>query len=671
MRYRQVHLDFHTSPLIEGIGSRFDAKAFAKAFKDAHVDSVTIFSKCHHGVSYHPTSIGKMHPHLDFDLTRAQMDALHAEGINVPVYLTATWDEYAAHTHPEWRTVAPDHSLPMWIPEHGNGVGWAFLDFASPYLDYLVAQTEEVMERFPDADGIFMDIAFQLPSISAFARDKMDALGLDWTDPADQSRFMVTSVDNFFARIRDAVKKHDPNMRLFFNSGHIRRGMRQHYADYYSHLEIESLPTAGWGYEHFPLSARYVDPLGTEFLGQTGKFHTHWGEVGGYKTPEALIYECAAMMSHGARCLVGDHLHPTGSIDTSTMDIIGKAYDWVEAHEPWARDSINRADIALLSAEAASHPVPGNPPGTHDSANEKADEGAVRLLLEAKFAFDVIDLESDPSAYKLVILPDIIAVDDQLRARLDAYVAQGGRVLMTGKSGIGENGFLFDVGADWKGTSENDRGDFLLPIEPLRASFVGDPLFMYRAAERITVTNGVSLGEMYEPYFNRSPRHFSGHVNAASKPEPSGFAAGVQKGGFTYLSFPIFTCYFEVGAVAMLEIAEKLIDFALGTERLMRTSLPRAGRISVRSQEDERRDVVYLLHANPSLRGNHFGAPVQPIQDIVTLSDIAVDLAVRGEPASVRIVPGGEDLPFSVDDGRVRFVVPRLTGQEMIELAYT
>ena len=65
MRFRQVHLDFHTNATIPGIGSRFDAKAFGKAFKDAYVDSVTVFSKCHHGVSYHPTEVGKMHPNLD------------------------------------------------------------------------------------------------------------------------------------------------------------------------------------------------------------------------------------------------------------------------------------------------------------------------------------------------------------------------------------------------------------------------------------------------------------------------------------------------------------------------------------------------------------------------------------------------------------------------------
>ena len=667
MRFRQIHLDFHTNATIPGIGSRFDAKAFGKAFKDAYVDSVTVFSKCHHGVSYHPTKVGKMHPGLEFDLLRAQIDALHAEGINAPVYLTATWDEYAAHTHPEWRTVSPDGSLPMFRAEHGNGVGWAFLDFSTPYLDYLCAQTEEVMERYPDADGIFMDISFQLPSISAFAQDKMDALGLDWTSAEDRAKFTAMAVDNYFARVRDAVRKHDPKMPLFFNSGHMRRGLRKHYADYYTHLELESLPTAGWGYEHFPLSARYVDPLGIPFLGMTGKFHTHWGEVGGYKKPEALLYECGAMLAQGAHCSIGDHLHPTGRIDQSTMDTIRPAYKWVAEREAWAVDTTNRAEIALLSAEAAGRPSLAGVPGHH----EGPDEGAVRVLLEGKFAFDVVDLDSDFSKYRLLILPDAINVDPKLKARIEKYVAKGGRVLLTGKSGIDpETGFVFDVGAEWKGTSGNAGGDYMLPLKELRADFVNDPLFMYQPAEKIRLKGGKSLGQVFEPYFDRTPRHFSGHVNAASKPDASGFAAGASKGSFTYFSFPIFSCYYEVGAVAMLEVAEKLISSALDGERLVTTTLPRAGRVTVRSQKANKRDIVHLLHATPALRGTTRGAPVQPIQDLVTLRDIGVSVEAVAKVKAVRLVPSGEALAFTQKDGRVGFTVPSVTGHEMVEIAY-
>ena len=45
MRRRQVHLDFHTSEKIEGIGSVFSKENFQQMLKKGHVDSITVFSK--------------------------------------------------------------------------------------------------------------------------------------------------------------------------------------------------------------------------------------------------------------------------------------------------------------------------------------------------------------------------------------------------------------------------------------------------------------------------------------------------------------------------------------------------------------------------------------------------------------------------------------------------
>lgn len=612
-----------------------------------------------------------MHPHLDFDLLRAQIEALHSVNIKAPIYLTATWDELAATNHPEWRTVSPEGGSPR-AGTDPNGAGWAFLDYSTPYLDYLCAQTEEVMKNYPEGDGIFMDIALQLPSVSVSAQRGMDALGMDWTNPDDRRKFTDLTMENFFDRVTDAVRKHDPKKPLFFNAGHVRKGRRDHYAKYYTHLELESLPTAGWGYDHFPLSARYADTLGMPFLGMTGKFHYHWGEVGGYKKPEALVYECGAMLAHGAWCSIGDHLHPTGKVDASSMHIIGTAFKWVADREAWAENSTNRAQIALMSAEAVDPFDFVGMPSEKKDLYEGPDSGASRVLLEGQFTFDVVDRESDLSQYRLLILPDVIRVDASMKEKIDAFVAGGGNVLMTGRSGIDpERGFVFDIGARWNGTAPYTHGDYLLPTPELRAEDVNDPLFMYKPSEQITVTDGQSLGEIYAPYFDRSPRHFSGHVNAASLPEPTEFAAGVRKGAFTYLAHPVFTSYYMAGAVAMLEIAENAIRSALGEVPLISVDLPRAGRVTVRRQEAEKRDVVHLLYATPVQRGNLEGRVIQPIQDLVPLHDIAVTMRVDAQVASVRLVPEGTELDFTATEGQIAFTVPELRGHQMVEVSYT
>ena len=106
-------------------------------------------------------------------------------------------------------------------------------------------------------------------------------------------------------------------MPVFHNSGHVTVGDTE-ILKHFSHLELESLPTGGWGYDHYPMSAAYCRNLGLDFLGMTGKFHTTWGEFGGIKHPNALRYECAAMLANGSKCSVGDQLHPDGALDEST-----------------------------------------------------------------------------------------------------------------------------------------------------------------------------------------------------------------------------------------------------------------------------------------------------------------------------------------------------------------
>ncbi|MFZ4682972.1 MAG: beta-galactosidase, partial [Terrimicrobiaceae bacterium] len=82
--FRQVHLDFHTSPHIPAIGTKFDKARWQDTLQEARVNSITLFSKCHHGWSYHPTKVGKIHPHLNFDLLRAQYDACKEIGVAAP-----------------------------------------------------------------------------------------------------------------------------------------------------------------------------------------------------------------------------------------------------------------------------------------------------------------------------------------------------------------------------------------------------------------------------------------------------------------------------------------------------------------------------------------------------------------------------------------------------------
>jgi len=668
LRFRQVHLDFHTSRDVPDVGAAFSRERWQQALKIGHIDSITTFAKCHHGWSYHPTRVGRTHPSLCFDLLRAQYEAAKEIDVCVPIYLSAGVDELAAEGHPAWVEQYADGPRPPL-----GDLRWRDLCFHSPYLDYLCEQIGEVVELFPGCDGIFLDIVSQGPCICPSCIRWMKEQGLDPCDPRSIRRCADHALQHYYERATAACRRVRENTPVFHNSGHIQRGHRQRYLDHFSHLELESLPTGGWGYDHFPISAKYCDKLPFDYLGMTGKFHTTWGEFGGYKHPNALRYECAAMLAYGSKCSVGDQLHPSGAVDMSTYRLIGAAYSEVESKEAWCRGTTNVADVGLLSSAALCV----------DPADrrrcEDADTGACRMLLEGHVLFDVLDADMPFSDYKLLILPDHIVVTAPLKERLDAYLACGGKMLLTGTSGFGPDGAgpQFDLGAAWFGESEYVP-DYIRPNPQYLPDWLDSPFVMYMRGQRIKPTMGRPLGDVFDPYFNRDARRFCGHQHAPPLPTPSGYACGVSHGRVVYLCHPVFSIYRSLGAVVYKHYLLSVLRSFMGLPSV-EASLPSAARVVLRQQQSSRRYVLHLLYGNPSLRGGEVElaggtlagrSSIEVIEDLPPLHNVAVTVRTEQPIDNVTLQPQGQPLAFMAERGVVRFVVPVLACHQIIALGW-
>lgn len=663
LRFRQVHLDFHTSPHIPDVGSKFDKAQWQEALKAGHVDSITCFSKCHHGWSYHPTEVGKIHPHLEFDLLRAQMEASKEIGVNVPIYLSAGVDDMIWREHPEWREISIEGAYMGWGAPM-NQPGFAMMCFNTPYLDFLCNQIREAVRMFPDANGVFLDIIFQGECCCKWCMADMMELGFDPDKPHDRRAFADQVLLKYYRETTAACRAYDPDMPVFHNSGHISKG-KQDILQYFSHLELESLPTGGWGYDHFPMSAKYVANLDFDYMGMTGKFHTTWGEFGGYKHPNALRYECAAIIANGAKCSVGDQLHPSGEMDTSTYRVIGAAYAEVEAKEAWCDNVRPVADIAVLSSES-------------ETGNRAPDTGAGRVLLEEHLLFNLIDRRMDFSPYKLLILPDEITLDNDLKSKLDAYLQSGGKLLLTGKSGLAPNGgFAVDIGGEYAGESPH-QPDYLEAGDALRPDFVDSPLVMYVKSQQVKATSGEVLARIREPYFNRTWKHFCSHQHAPAA-ELSEYAGAIRRDNVLYLAHPAFTLYYGQGAVAYKQYAANAMRLMLDGPTLT-TNMPSTGRVTLMEQESEGRYVLHLLYASTISRGANVqfspegfvrnSTPLEVIEDLVPLRDVEVSLKLPKQVKRVTLEPQGREIEFKAQDGRLMLKVDEFTCHQMVVLHY-
>ncbi len=141
---RQIHLDFHTFEKIAGIGADFDADRFADTLKRAHVNSVTLFSRCHHGWIYYDTQAfpERRHPYLTRNLLAEQIAACHARGIRVPIYVTVKWDQYSAEAHPEW--------LARFLEYTGNEQARRIIEKTVDFYPIMV-EPSGIVENYTDA----------------------------------------------------------------------------------------------------------------------------------------------------------------------------------------------------------------------------------------------------------------------------------------------------------------------------------------------------------------------------------------------------------------------------------------------------------------------------------------------------------------------------------------
>ncbi len=611
LRYRQVHLDFHTSEAVPTVGDRFDKEQFKAALRAGHVDSITLFSKCHHGWAYHPSEANEMHPKLKFDLLGAQLEACREIGVNAPVYLSAGHDEKYARRHPE--------DIVKGTPGAGvdflNQTGYHLLCYNTPYLDILIAQIEEVMRRYNPL-GIFLDISAPRICYCQRCLESMREKGLDPHNPADMKKHADMVYAEYCRRTGEAVRKYNPDATIFHNAGNITRGRRDQ-ADFDTHLELESLPTGGWGYDHFPMSASYSRSLGKEFLGMTGKFHLSWGEFGGFKHPNALRYETALSIAEGAKCSVGDQLHPTGEMNMSTYRLIGKAYAEVEAKEPYVRGADQITDIAILSSEAFT-----NRPNIHC----QPDEGAARILFEGKYLYNLVDQYEELGKYKLLILPDDIRIDDELKAKLEAYLASGGKLLCSGESGlyVGSDEFALPLGATAQGVNAYCPNYMIPKYDAVN----GETAYvMYQPAMNIAADGGKVEALLEESYFNRTPEHFCSHQHTPNNPGADRPGAVLTE-NTGYIAWKLFTDYAVKGSYHLKELALHMIASLL--EPTATTNLPDRGVLTFTRQPDESRYVAHLLFAHTSKRGNG----VEVIEDIVPVAGIKLTAKIP-EPKRV------------------------------------
>lgn len=676
----QLHLDFHTSAAIAGVGADFDADRFGDQLLEAGIGSVTLFAKCHHSMCYYPTCLGQAHPGLPrdaegmpMDLLGQQIEACRRRGIRCPVYFTVGWSQADAERRPDW--VVRNH---RGEPTLSGGarfeqiqdskmprpmVTWSFLDVGdgSPtsYGQYLLDMLAEVCDRY-DLDGLFLDICVPKPNYAG--------LTLSEHEIADQQEHVLFQAAkqrwlNWAQRVQYLLHEKHPGASLFFN-GLAKIDTPDTFLELQSHLEIEDLPSFWNGYDCLPIRTRYLRSravVGNKaMVAMSGRFHTMWGEFGGYKHPDAMRIEALSMVANGCRCSFGDQLPPCGVLDQEGLDRLRPAMLAVQSFESYLVDADFDSALGICRPNTSDEPI------RSQVDNDLQGLGEMLLELHREFVFTTPSVLSDVSnRLKTLIVLETLNNPTALN-RLATFVRNGGQLMLVGPEAISSaiRGGL-DCGITMVDRPSFDV-DYLQPGTALDPTTVNrytssiQPVLCYEPAIALKLAGATPLAEAVDPYFSRTNAQFCSHRHTPPDPSatlrPAITTHQLGAGHVFCLAHAWGRMYHQWG----MRLHRDLFGLVLAQAEprpILEAKLPASARVSLLHQAHLQRHILHVCYAPIIHRGK-----VHVIEDLPELNN--VELVVDLQPEVVHAINRTEQtITFkSLGDGRTSIHIPRFSG---------
>jgi hypothetical protein len=416
--------------------------------------------------------------------------------------------------------------------------------------------------------------------------------------------------------------------------------------------------------------SRQARTNGVDFLGMTGRFHKAWADFGGLKTHDQLDYECGTIVAAGGKISVGDQLHPRGVLDPAVYRLLGHSFSRIEQLEPWLDTARPAAEIALLGTVETWKSDPNLPFPAHSPEVE----GAAQMLLEGAVQFDIIEPSFSRFAdYKAIVLPDTASISSELRARLDEYVTDGGKLVLSGTAALNPETGAFDISdVPVSYVSPAPTVPSYLRLDEALAGESGlatdyDYVF-YNHAHIVKPEAGATAhGQLRRALFNRTWEHFTSHAHA-----PVGdyldAPLAVSNSSMLYFAAPLFSAYHDHDYWAYRAVALNALHAFLGDPLLVPTG-PGWAEFTLHNQpageQHPERRIVHVVTYHP----RRTMQPIQHVDQSWSTAGLSVKVHTQGKPPErVYLAPDRQPLSFVQEGDYVKIDLPPVGAHTVVVL---
>lgn len=473
--YRRNLMDMHIDDWNPEFLSRLNVDEYVEALKDAGIQAAMVKGRPHTGLAYYPTRVGRMHKGLKgFDFLGTMVQKCHENGIAVVAYFTQIFDNWAYENHPEWRLVTSD-GMGMRELHEKKDMKTGRYGIVCPnnegYRAYVKACLTEMNELY-DFEGMFLDMTFfpevcYCPSCRKRYKDetgkelprKIDWKDPDWLEYAYKRDEWIADYAKFAT---DCVKKIKPHVTIEHQLSNIAGSWIV--AD--SELLLDAIDCASGDYYGGFLQQTFINKYyknispNLPFVYHTSRCDPELAYHTTTKTEEEMLLHVITSLVHNGAFLLVDAINPDGSIVPEVYHgLMKRVYGVTRQYEKYVGGETYRDAAVWFATHAKFDPNETNIDVMEKTFSPayymKSPVAASSVLREYNVPFEVIGTKNikDEKA-KVMILSHVANIRDEEMDEIEAYLAKGGNLLVSGP--VGNERLQKLIGIKITGRTEHD-----------------------------------------------------------------------------------------------------------------------------------------------------------------------------------------------------------------------
>jgi hypothetical protein len=590
-KYFGLHYDLHAGKDDTELGLRATPEELIPLLKLAAPDFVQTDCKGHPGYTswYSQTPGASIPPALKADALAGWREATRQLGVPLHCHYSGIWDMAAGEKHPDWtqRDIKGNFTgAPGFLKKETNSP-----ERMCPRSDYLtqlmIPQLLELIDRY-GVDGFWIDgdLWASEPCYCERCRaefTRRSGIGEPPEEPGDPNwpawiRFFLDSFNEYVTTYCDAIHKHRPGVLICSNW---LQTFRNPGAPVAPTDWISGDNTWVWGLDGSRCEARFISTRGKPWdIMLWGFYSSHgMGEKTSpwtFKPVQMLQQEAAVTLALGGSLQVYESPGVrTGQLVPWRMKRLGEVGEFVKARRSLCQDTLSIGQVAVLHSEAHVRQHMGL--NLMWGVDPSPVQGAVFSLLENHYNVDILDewaLLQRIEEFPVVVVPEQNDLSPEMADRLQDYVKEGGKLLVSGSRALDRFSKEF-LGV--QSAQPMEKGVYFIPAGECSA-----PVYSENWAEAIPSTARVM-----------------GHLGQTSVlddrllPAPAWTLNTVGKGAVAWIPYDIFRSFdrnrYPDVRLFIGEVAEELIG-----DLSVRVTAPTCVDVILRKKDE--RNLVHLVN---------------------------------------------------------------------------